>query len=874
MVSNKYVKLVGEKLAKAKRYESYAFWSTRPISENTVVYESFSGNGMLCNPEAIFQTLLRHSDLQHLKHIWVLSNTDRYRSTIERYKNYPNVHFVEYQSDKYYKALATSQYLINNATFPWQFSKRDGQTYVNTWHGTPLKHMGYDVPGGGPDTRNIVRNFVAADFLLSANEFMTKKMYLGGYKLENIFRGRIIEEGYPRIDHQFAAEEDSQEVRRRMQSSGITLDDRRIILYAPTWKGESFYRPLNDAIALRRVVEQLENKIDNSKYRILLKTHQVVFQEMAVMPELSGYLVPNEIPTNMVLGATDVLVTDYSSLFFDFLASGKPILFHLPDLEQYSAGRGLYLSTDELPGPVSNDVSALAENVNSLGEPGQEVFAEEVLSRRYESVRQQFCGREDGQAAARVVDVVFKGDNSYNVYSEFSDGRESILVYLGGMQPNGITTSVLNLLNNIDHDRYDVSAFYSYSRTEVKKASEAAINPHVRLFPREGGLNGNKLEHWVAKRHQGKGRAVSSTGHAPDARIWKDEWRRCFGNSKFDYIVDFSGYGPFWDYILLNGEAKTHSIWLHNDVRNDSERTIDGRQPLKRGLEAVFSTYRRFDRLVSVSHALGEVNQPKLAEHAPPEKFVAAVNTVNAESIRRHAFGDAISTAPLSVEAPVDGSVRNLPEAIASLKQTYPLASVSDEVQRQRIVDTFMPERAGVTTFVTVGRLSPEKNHARLLRAFAAIHNEDPATRLVIVGSGPLAAYLRDVAAHYGLNRSVTFAGQQPNAAVLMAAADCMVMSSDYEGQPMVILEALILGLPVLTTAFGSAKSALPEGMGLIVEQDDDALAEGMRKAIRKDIPTGFFDADAYNKRAMEEFYRAIGAKNEHEIQLPRSNVP
>ncbi|GAB3527360.1 CDP-glycerol glycerophosphotransferase family protein [Arthrobacter monumenti] len=862
MGSRNYVKLVGDKLSKAKRYESYAFWSTRPVKENTVVYESFSGNGMLCNPEAIFQTLLRDSDLQHLKHIWVLANMDRYRSTIEMYRNYPNVVFVEYKSDKYYKALATSQYLINNATFPWQFSKRDGQTYINTWHGTPLKCMGYDVPGGGPDTRNIIRNFVAADFLLSANEFMTKQMYLDGYKLKNIFQGRIIEEGYPRIDYQFTPRKDAGEFRRRMQSSGVILDDRKVILYAPTWKGESFYRPLNDAIALKRVVEQLESRIDTSKYRVLLKTHQVVFQEMETIPELAGYLVPNEIPTNMVLGATDVLITDYSSLFYDFLASGKPILFHLPDLDQYSAGRGLYLSTDELPGPLSNHVSVLADNVNALDEAGPAPFADEALSRRYECARQRFCGHEDGQAAARVVDIVFKNDNTYEVYDDFSDGRESILIYLGGMQPNGITTSALNLLNNIDHERYDVSAFYSYSRTHAKKASEAAINDNVRLFPREGGLNGNKLEHWFAKRHQGKGRGVSSTDHAPDARIWKDEWSRCFGNSKFDYIVDFSGYGPFWDYILLNGDAKTHSIWLHNDVRNDSERTVDGKRPLKRGLEAVFSTFPRFDRLVSVSEALREVNQPKLAEHAPAEKFVAAANTVDAQKVRRQAFGDPISIDRLNEPAPIVDPIRNLRDAIVSLKQTYPLATVSNEVQRQKVVDTYMPERDGVTTFVTVGRLSPEKNHARLLRAFAAVHIENPATRLVIVGSGPLAAYLRDVAAHYGLNRSVTFAGQQPNAAALMAAADCMVVSSDYEGQPMVILEALILGLPVLTTAFGSAKSALPDGMGLIVEQDDEALAEGMRKAIQREIPTGFFDADAYNRRAMDEFYRAIGAVN------------
>ncbi|GAB3273771.1 hypothetical protein GCM10027562_43880 [Arthrobacter pigmenti] len=871
MGPSKYVEYVNKKLTKAKRYESYAFWRSRHVVPNSVVYESFSGNGMLDNPEAIFQTLLNDSSMGHLKHIWVLSDLDFYRSTVERFRDYDNVQFVQYQSDKYYKALATSQYLINNATFPWQFSKRDGQTYINTWHGTPLKRMGYDVEGGAPDTRNIIRNFVAADYLLSANEFMSKQMYLDGYKLRNIFRGRIVEEGYPRVDQQFASAMDPSGFRERMRAGGIELDERRIILYAPTWKGESFYRPVNDAIALKRVVEQLEREIDTSQYQILLKTHQVVFQEMAAMPELAGYLVPNDLPTNIVLGATDVLVTDYSSIFFDFLATGRPVLFHLPDLDQYSSGRGLYLSTDELPGPVSTDIGELSANLKSLGHSGDQVFADMELTSRYEKARRQFCSREDGLAGQRIVDVIFKGHEGYNVHSDFTDGRESILIYLGGMSPNGITTSALNLLNNIDHSRFDVSAFYSYSRTAAKKRSEAAINPNVRLFPREGGLNGSKVEHWMVRRHIGKGPVHSVPDTAPDANIWKGEWRRCFGDSKFDYIVDFSGYGPFWDYILLNGEAKTHSIWLHNDVRNDSQRTIDDKQPLKRGLEAVFKTYRRFDRLVSVSESLQEVNQPKLAEYSSPAKFVSAVNTVNAEHIRRNAFGDAVSNLPLET-AELTPSPTSLPDAVSALKQAYPLSSVADEVERQCIVDTYMPPREGVTTFITVGRLSPEKNHARLLRAFAEVHHEIPQTRLVIVGSGPLAADLRDIAAHHGLSRSVTFAGQQPNAAVLMSAADCMVMSSDYEGQPMVILEALILGIPVLTTAFGSAKSALPKGSGLIVEQDDQALADGMRRAVRGEIPTSEFNVEAYNRKAMEEFYRAIGADN-NGAEQPRSFV-
>jgi Glycosyltransferase len=96
-----------------------------------------------------------------------------------------------------------------------------------------------------------------------------------------------------------------------------------------------------------------------------------------------------------------------------------------------------------------------------------------------------------------------------------------------------------------------------------------------------------------------------------------------------------------------------------------------------------------------------------------------------------------------------------------------------------------------------------------------------------------------------------------------MAASDCFVLSSNYEGQPMVILEALTLGLPVVTVDFGSARDALPTGTGLVVPTTDEGLAEGMRAYLRGEVSIGDFDPDAYNAEAMHQFYRAIGAEPE-----------
>jgi glycosyltransferase involved in cell wall biosynthesis len=94
-----------------------------------------------------------------------------------------------------------------------------------------------------------------------------------------------------------------------------------------------------------------------------------------------------------------------------------------------------------------------------------------------------------------------------------------------------------------------------------------------------------------------------------------------------------------------------------------------------------------------------------------------------------------------------------------------------------------------------------------------------------------------------------------------MRAADCFVLSSDYEGQPVVLLEALVLGLPIVVTRFGSVADTLPSGCGLVVERDADALAAGMRQFLAGAVPAASFDAAGYNAEVIGEFYRAIGAE-------------
>jgi glycosyltransferase involved in cell wall biosynthesis len=315
----------------------------------------------------------------------------------------------------------------------------------------------------------------------------------------------------------------------------------------------------------------------------------------------------------------------------------------------------------------------------------------------------------------------------------------------------------------------------------------------------------------------------------PDALVkltnhLQQEWRRNVGAASFDHIVDFSGYSPAWSFLLGNASARHRSIWQHNDLLADQVREIHGRRPHEANLRGVFTSYRLFDHLVSVSDALRDVNARNLDRYAPADRFVAARNTIDVQKILSGAAED-VPAGTLDTLLPVTGSSE------------------------------------GHYLFVTVGRLSPEKNHVRLIEAFARVQELHPQARLIIIGDGPLREKLRALVSGLGLEGIVSLLGLQRNPWSIMAKCSTFVLSSDYEGQPMVILEARTLGLGVVSTAFDSVASALEPGAGIVVERSVDALTVGLIEALSGRVPRTPFDPLEYNEKVVKEFERAIGAE-------------
>ncbi len=841
----------------------YAHWRTLPVLDNVVLYESFSGNGMLDNPEAIFRHLLDQPDMAHLEHVWVLDDLAGHPEVTTEFADHPRVRFVEILSPDYLRALATSKYLINNATFPQQLAKRPEQVYVNTWHGVPLKHMGFDMPEGGVVSRNITRNFLNADYLLSANPFMTDTMYRSAYRMQGIFRGAVIEEGHPRTDRQAEALADPEQVRRRLEAGGVPVGERTIILYAPTWRGSSFQDPHVNAAQLMATVRAMQGSVDSSRYVVLLKVHQVVYRAVRERAGDCEFLVPNDIPTNLTLGITDVLVTDYSSIFFDYLSTGRPVLHFVPDLDDYRAGRGLYLTEKELPGPVSATVPEL------LGDLGEALSGPD-RSPRTEAAAATFAPHDDGSVCARVVDLVFRGadEAGYTVRRDFGTEKERLLIYLGAMKSMGITTSALNLLRNLDYDRYDVTAFFVHSRGRDRAKNIALVDPRVRVIPRAPIYNAPSRR----IRQESKRLLVDGLPETLDERhrqFWGAEWTRMFGHAQFDHLIDFSGYGCFTPFLYSVADARSKSIWLHNDMYADMQRETIGEKHLEERLKAVFTTYRHFDRLVSVSRDLERVNREKLAAYARPEQFTHAANTIDGARVlhmaglskaeaRAKAHGRDVAPQTTSARhrtATID--TENIASTMSTLLEHFTAREIIQEARSRARLGR---EVSRGTTFVAVGRLSPEKNHARLVRAFAKVHDQHPESRLIILGGGKLEFELQELVLSLGLGSHVTVAGQVDNPFAIMAECDCFVLSSDYEGQPMVILEARTLGLPVVTTAFSSVGDSVPQDAGLVVPQTVKGVADGMLRFLAGEVPAHELDTDEYNRNAIEQFNRAIAS--------------
>lgn len=292
-------------------------------------------------------------------------------------------------SREWHEAFTHARYLVSNAEFAHYVRFREGQRYLQTWHGTPLKRIANDILDARLSagyTAAMRREVAAWEALLAQNAF-------AGDVLPAAFGfgGRTIVEGYPRND---ALADGAEELRRRTRAE-LGLGDELVVLYAPTWRDRA-----RDADGRRAFVSHLdaERVHERTGATVLVRSHS---NTAAARGRLGGSGVVDVTAhpdMTALMAAADVLVTDYSSVMFDFAVTGRPQVLLVPDIADYrDRERGFYLDLAEIaPGPI---VSTTDEVVAALADPGA------GFEQARADFRARFAPLDDGAAARRAVDA-------------------------------------------------------------------------------------------------------------------------------------------------------------------------------------------------------------------------------------------------------------------------------------------------------------------------------------------------------------------------------------------------------------------------------------------------------------------------------------
>ncbi len=358
---------------------------------DSVMFVSWKGKQCGDNPQAIAAELRRRGDER--EHVWAVND---WSVAVP-----PGARAVLAGTEDYLEALARSRYLIANDDMQASYAKRDGQVYVQTWHGTPLKRIGFDITSpqfisGTSYFDQLAQDIAKWDLLLSPNPFTTAIM-----RRAFRYEGAIYESGYPRNDVLKAADSGAiaAGVRRRV---GVPAG-KKVLLYAPTWRDNQYYASGRYRFDFRLDLERAWQQLGDD-YVILIRGHHHMADDVPAgtrpgfAVNVTGY--PDIAELFLI---SDALITDYSSAMFDFAATGRPVLFFTYDLEQYRDSlRGFYFDFEaEAPGPLlatADEVLAAAADLDGVSAK---------YRAQYEAFTAKFCPLDDGRAAARACDRIF-----------------------------------------------------------------------------------------------------------------------------------------------------------------------------------------------------------------------------------------------------------------------------------------------------------------------------------------------------------------------------------------------------------------------------------------------------------------------------------
>ena len=378
-------------ITKAKDIMYRKRYAKQPVMDNVVLFESFFGKSYSDSPKYIFEKL---NEMYPGKYecVWILEKKTELPYPAKQIKRF---------SFAYYKYLARAKYIVFNSRQPKNFIKRKENVFLETWHGTPLKKLVYDMDEVVSASPLYKRNFYIQsrswDYLVAANSFSDEV-----FKRAFDYDKPMLKYGYPRNDilHRPDKDKIAADIKKKI---GIP-EDKKIILYAPTWRDDEFYEAGKYKFTLKLDLEKMRRELGD-EYVVILRTHYFIADKIDVtgMEDFVYNLSKYDDIAELYL-ISDILITDYSSVFFDFANLKRPILYFTYDLDKYrDVLRGFYIDMEkDIPGPLVFTTDEIIDSVKNI-EAVSEKYADV-----YDTFYERFCGWEDGHASENCIKEVFK----------------------------------------------------------------------------------------------------------------------------------------------------------------------------------------------------------------------------------------------------------------------------------------------------------------------------------------------------------------------------------------------------------------------------------------------------------------------------------
>jgi len=366
-----------------------------PVNNRVIFFESSVGRNYSGNPKYVYEELINQGLDKKFKCIWSLEDTDL---------EIPgNAKKIKRTGISYLYYLAVAKIWICDTRLPAFIVKRAETIYIQLWHGTPLKKLAMDMDVLSMSEemelseykRLFKENTETWDYLISQSNYTTER-----FKSCFDFQNEILSTGFPRNDILFK-KNDVESINSIKKHYNIPLD-KKIILYAPTWRDDEFYENGIYKFSSQIDLDLLKKELSDT-HILLVKLHYLV-KDPVDWSNYEGFIYKcdhfHDIQELYLI--SDILVTDYSSVIFDYALLKRPIVIYAYDYEKYRNDlRGFYFNIfKEFPGPVVKNNPDLVDSIKN--------YDFSAYSEKYNEFLNKFTSFDKGNASSKIVNLILK----------------------------------------------------------------------------------------------------------------------------------------------------------------------------------------------------------------------------------------------------------------------------------------------------------------------------------------------------------------------------------------------------------------------------------------------------------------------------------